>query len=444
MKHSFPKLWVVLTVVFIIYSCHHIDLPGAPAKKYSNEVALAWINLQQRMIKTTPGFGPGPAGRSFAYSGLAMYESIVPGMPSYQSFLLQIAPITSPPPFDRDKKYFWPASVNASMKTILTGFFTGGSIASGISAANKFSIDSLDAVYRNKFASQAPQDELSRSSILGAGIASYVFDWSKTDGTFAVNPPYTSPMGVGLWVPTFPGFGPPINPYGGQLRSFTPNLLSSLTILPPVPYSEIPGSQFYEMNKFLYDKSLVLTTDEINIAKTWGDIPGNYNGPAHFTNVLTQLIAKERLPLDEAAVLYARHGIAIYDATIPIFKAKYQYNVMRPITYIRSKLNHPDWNTVIPTPAHPEYLSAHAVIAQACAEVLKERFGNHYSFRDHTHDDLFGTRSYSTFDEYAAESGWSRVLAGIHFQPTAEASLIVGKKVGQLVNALNFKKGKGY
>jgi hypothetical protein len=54
-------------------------------KKYPAKVATDWINLQQSLSKTTPGFGPGTTGRAFSYSGLALYESVLPGMPSYQS-----------------------------------------------------------------------------------------------------------------------------------------------------------------------------------------------------------------------------------------------------------------------------------------------------------------------------------------------------------------------
>ena len=39
---------------------------------------------------------------------------------------------------------------------------------------------------------------------------------------------------------------------------------------------------------------------------------------------------------------------------------------------------------VIPTPPHPEYPAAHAVISAASAAVLENIFGEHYSFTDHT------------------------------------------------------------
>lgn len=440
MKTNLPNFGrSLLLLVLSICSCTD-HIPDESGRTYSNDVAVAWTNLQQKFHKNTPGFNPGAAARAFAYVGLTMYESIVPGLPEYQSLVHQIAPNVMLPNPDAGKSYYWPASLNASMKAMFTGFFTGGSITPAISAANLVSIDSLQALFSTQFANAAGIDELARSSDFGTMVGTQLFQWSKSDGTFNVNPPYVLPVGPGLWVPTPPAFAPPATPYGGTLRSFTPNLLSQISVPAPIAYSEDPASEFYKINQFLYDKSLVLTAEEISIAKTWGDIPGNYNGPSHFTNVVTQLVVKEKLDLAETALLYAKNGIAMYDAAIQIFKTKYELNGVRPITYIRNVLGHPTWNTVIPTPPHPEFPSAHSVIMQASAEVLKARFGEVYAFSDHTHDPLFGTRSYASFDEYAREGARSRSLAGVHYQTTAELSLLVGKQVGGLVNNLKFKK----
>lgn len=295
------------------------------------------------------------------------------------------------------------------------------------SEANKAAIDALEAAFTAKFQDKASADELQRSADFGKQVANSIFEWSKTDGTLSVNPPYVAPVGPGLWVPTPPAFSPPNNPYGGNNRPIVPNLLNYTMPPPPIAYSEDPSSDFYKMVNQVYNISQTLTADEINIATTWSDIPANYSSAAHFTNIVTQLVVLNKLPLNETALLYAKHGIAINDAAIPIFKSKYQYNLVRPITYVRTVLAKDGWNTVVPTPSNPEYLSGHAVGSQASAEVLKEKFGNRYHFVDRTHDNLYGSRSYSSFDDYAYEAGWSTVLAGVHYGPTIEVSLVIGK-----------------
>ena len=89
------QLSAVLFLVFLFASCKKEEIirnPESPTaalpltKKYSSKVATEWIALQLRLTQTTPGFGPGVTGRAFAYTGLALYESVVPGIPSYQSF----------------------------------------------------------------------------------------------------------------------------------------------------------------------------------------------------------------------------------------------------------------------------------------------------------------------------------------------------------------------
>src|SRR5258705_13639275 len=56
-----------------------------PVKKCPGDLAVEWFKLQMRLSRTTTGFGPGLATRAFAYSGLTLYESIVEGIPGYQS-----------------------------------------------------------------------------------------------------------------------------------------------------------------------------------------------------------------------------------------------------------------------------------------------------------------------------------------------------------------------
>src|SRR5262245_31496388 len=70
-------------------------------KEYSSAVALKWMELQLRVIRTTAGMPPPTNSRLFAYAGIALYESVVNGMPAYQSLSGQLTampdmPQTSP------------------------------------------------------------------------------------------------------------------------------------------------------------------------------------------------------------------------------------------------------------------------------------------------------------------------------------------------------------
>jgi len=390
-------------------------------KKYSSKVATDWVKFQLPLTKTTPGFGPGTTGRAFAYIGLSLYESVVAGMPSYQSYIGKVAGINIA--IDKKKDYYWPASANAAMAEITRNLF------SAASAQDKASIDAYETANYNSYQFEASADDLASSAAYGKAIAKAVFSWAQSDGFLtAVAPPI--PARPAFWVPTAPFFAPPAGSDYLNTRSFAKDVIIKTQPGAPIAYSADPSSAFYAMADEVYQESLNLSTDDINLAKTWADIPGNFNGQAHFTNVLTQILVDENVSLETAAYAYARHGMAIYDAALSCFRTKYTYFLVRPITYIRTVMGHPSWNTIIPTPPHPEYSAAHATISGASATILESLFGENYSFTDHTHENLYGARSYSSFREYAYQSGWSRVLAGVHYKPSVLVGLAQGAKVG--------------
>lgn len=416
---------------------HEAGISAPHSKKYPADVAVEWINLQQTLIKTTPGFDPLVASRSFSFSGLALYESIVKGMPGYQSVVSsQIGIDINALP--KKQLIHWPASANAAMALMLRNLFAN------TSAANMDKIDSLEAAFNAKFQNQATPEVLGQSASYGRIIAYQIFEWSKTDGGHeaylaATSANYVPPAGPGKWIPTPPAFSKPIRPYWGDNRSFVPNS-ASITMPPPPSYSENVESEFYQAAHEVYDTSLSLTAEDSAIVKTWGDLPGNYGTPAHYTNIATQLILENRFSLDKAALTYAKHGIALYEATICVFKAKYTYNLIRPVSYIRNILGHEAWGSVIGTPPHPEYPSAHAVIGGASYIVLESIIGKNYSFVDRTHENLFGARAYDNLKAYAVEAAWSRVLGGIHFNSSANIGLTQGEHVGNLINKVAFKE----
>jgi hypothetical protein len=434
------KIATLSIICMMIYTgCEdHTHFPKA--KQYPADVAVAWINLQQKLVKKTAGFSPGVTARSFAYTGLSLYESIVPGMPGYRSIMAYVGGPLLTPPADSHRLY-WPASANTAMADITRLLFPT------TSAANKVTIDSLETSFNTLFAAQADPDVLQTSADFGKLVAASLFEWSKTDGGHEGYLPqpntYVPPVGPGLWIPTPPAFAPAAVPTQGNNRTFTPGIagMTQPAVLPLPAYSEDVASPFFAMVNELYTISIALAPADITTVRHWADIPGNYNGTAHFTNIATQLIVAKGLKLDEAALVYAKHGIALRDAVISSFKTKYHYNVIRPISYIRNVMGYSSWNTVIPTPSHPEFCSAHAVIGKASSVVLERFFGKKCSFIDHAHDALYGPRSYNTLADYASEGAWSRVLGGIHYHPTADYGLIQGKKVGDLVNSLPFKVG---
>ena len=426
------SIWL-LVCSLLTTSCQDHLTPTTPA--LPADVAHAWMQMQIRLTRSTTGYNSVISTRSFGYAGITMYEAVLPGIEGSTSLLAQIGGSALTPGKSADQ-YYWPESLNAAMASITKQFFES------TSAANMKSIDSLETVYRNQFQAATTSDKLTNAETYGRQVANSIFDWSKTDGGHQVyknvtDPTYTPPVGPGLWVPT--PTAPPILPRWGNNRTFIANSAVSSQPGPPTAYSEDPGSAFYAMANEVYTTSQSLTKTDTTTARFWADTPGNLNVPAHATNILTQLLVTTNQDLFKAAAAYAQHGIALTDAAVSAFKTKYTYNLLRPFTYIRNVLKKATWNPVIPTPPHPEYTAAHAVVSSASAAVLEKLFGTGYKFSDNSYASSYGVRSYNTFQEYAQEASRSRLLGGIHYAPSLSTGLTQGAKVGNMVNQLKIK-----
>ncbi len=390
---------------------------------YPADVVEKWMALQLRLMKNTTGVPNHGFTRHYAYSGIAAWESITPGIPS-NSWKRPWNGLTGLPQTTHAKKFYWPANVNASLAAINRSFFPNAG------AADKAAIDSLETALNESFLSKANQERLTASAQYGKAVAAAVFNWAETDGYKNANDPYTPPVGEGLWKPTPPANAAPATPYWGKNRPIVAGSLVNTNPGPPPAYSTDPNSHFYKMVKQVYDVSLTLTTDQNNMSLFWRDIPG-VSSPGHWLSILLQTVQQTDASLAKAAMAYALTGAAGNDALIGCFQVKYTYNLVRPITYIREKMGYTSWNSFIATPAHPEYPSAHSALSAGAAVIFEELFGNVKNFTDHTYDYMgFPPRSYTSFMAIAKEAGQSRLYGGIHYQPSIDAGLQQGTKAG--------------
>ena len=436
------KLVLFSIISLFLYTSCDDHMPYDPSyegikhiKKYPGDLAVKWMRLQMSIGRATAGFNPGLQTRAFAYSGLALYESVEEGMPGYKSVASYMIGSKVQP----NKPNHWlhfPASANAALASILKSFI---STATPASIAR---IDSLEAAFNLQFAGEAPQHVMEKSVDYGRTIAATIFEWSKSDGfaeAMAKNASYVVPTGTGLWKKTPPAFVAPVNVYINEARTFVKNSLT-LTLPPaPTPYSELATSPFYKQVNELYTISQSLTEYDIKTIKTWGEFPGNYTSAIRYQKIAIQLVDDANLSLDDAALAFAKHGMALQEAVACVFNAKYKHNVVRPITYIHEVLGHTDWVATNTTPPHPEYPAAHAAVGRASSRVLESIFGTRYSFTDRTHEASYGARTYNSLKAYSDEAGWSRVIGGIHYKASVAAGEKQGEKVGDLINRLPFK-----
>src|SRR5262249_30163196 len=116
-----------------------------------------------------------------------------------------------------------------------------------------------------------------------------------------------------------------------------------------------------------------------------------------------------------AARTLAVLNIALADAVIATFDAKFQFNYWRPITAIRAgdtdgnraTGGDPTWEPLCDTPPFPEYNSTHAATGAAAAAVLALELGDRRSFT--VTSPTGATRRYKRFSAAAYEEGISRI-----------------------------------
>ncbi|HEU4902732.1 MAG TPA: vanadium-dependent haloperoxidase [Flavisolibacter sp.] len=404
-------------------------------KTYSSETAIKWMDMQLRLMRATTGVANVAFSRPYVYSGIALYEAVVGGMPAYQTIAPQLNGLTGLPQTVSGLAYNWAAAANAALALLNKQFFPNAT------AANKTAIDSLEAALNSEFATSTDEEILTRSIAYGKDVAQRVFEWSATDGYQHASDPYIAPQGPGLWVPPSNPVPASSTPYWGNLRQIVNGSGEDAESPAPTAYSTDPSSAFYKMVKQVYDASQSLTANQTAMALYWRDVPG-LTTPGHYVSILKQVLEHNNATLDMAALSYALSGITVFDASISCWASKYKYNLVRPITYIRTVLGHPSWTPLLATPAHPEYPSAHAALSGAAAEAFEEIFGNNYSYTDHSYDYLgMAPRTYTSFRAFAEEAANSRLYAGIHYQPSIDAGLLLGRTVAQnVIGKLNFLK----
>lgn len=426
-------LLTVTTLIFTV-SCKKAPgtIPGSQVSKLTSQLIIDWNNVHFRIIKNTTGVGHVAYSRHFAYTGIALYESLVHADPKNKSIAAQLNGTVTLPSLPHGNHIFFPAAANAAVADMLRFFYTGKAIGTAI-------IDSLEQVYRNNYTALVTNNfDIDASAQYGKAVAAAVIDWTKQDGASNANIPYT-PQGEGFWEPTPPAFGAPAAPGWGNNRTILTGSIHYT--LPPAPaaFSKDAGTPFYTMAKEVYDISGALTQEQKNIADFWDDIPnGKYiSAFGHWFHILNGVLQKDQTPLMKGAEAFMRLGITMNEAGISCWNAKYTYHVMRPITYIRKHMGFTGWNSYIGTPAHPEYSAAHATLSASAAFALETAFGKNYAFTDNTYTEIgMPARNYPSFEAAGTEAGISRIYGGIHYRPSVEAGNLQGKKTAENVNRL--------
>lgn len=277
---------------------------------------------------------------------------------------------------------------------------------------------------------------------LGQSIADQILALRAADGSDAVVP-YTPGTEPGDWQPTPPAFAPALLP---QWPGVTPFAMTSADqfFVNNIPALDSPeyAAAFAEVQEIGSLTSATRTQDQTDIALFWANGAGTATPPGHL-NMLAHIVAEqEGLSLSENARLFAQLNVALADAAIMSWEAKYATNFWRPVTAIRAADTDgndateadPEWTPLIVTPPFPSYTSGHSSFSGAAAGVLIDFFGTDaISYTLPSEHPLAADRHFTSFSQAAQESADSRLFGGIHWRFDNEDGLASGMALGQFV-----------
>jgi hypothetical protein len=201
---------------------------------------------------------------------------------------------------------------------------------------------------------------------------------------------------------------PPMLPFFGQVKAWmmTPADVVKERPGPPPSTSSTQMQQETAEVKSTVDN---LTRDQLATVYKWADGVSTATPPGHWDFIAVPYVVSSGQSEVRAARTFALLNMALHDAAVACWEAKYFYFNPRP-----SQLD-PSIKTMTGLPNFPSYVSGHSVFSAAAADVL---------------DYLFPSAAIY-FDGQVQEAAMSRLYGGIHYRSDIMVGMAHGKRVGE-------------
>jgi membrane-associated phospholipid phosphatase len=252
------------------------------------------------------------------------------------------------------------------------------------------------------------------------------------------------PSGLpGAWTPTAPAFAAAVLPQWGGVKPWTMTIGSQFRpVAPPAITTTEYSSAFALIRQLGALDSTTRNADQTATAFFWAGGAGTATPPGQWNMIAQTVAVQQDLSTPEASRMYALLNMALADAAIVAWDAKYVYDYWRPITAIQNgntdgnagTPGDPAWQPLINTPPFPSYTSGHSTFSSAAAAVLSAFYGTDtISFTAKSEAVGVADRTFRSFTAAANEAGMSRIYGGIHFGFDNKAGLTSGRALGNWV-----------
>ena len=333
------------------------------------------------------------------------------------------------------------AIVQTSVYEAVNATAPGASVDAAVAAANRATLTklmplqqaSIDAAYQAALAQIADGPAKTAGIAVGEQAAAAVLARRADDGALPAESyrPHTT---AGTYVPT-------ATPAVTQWSQRKPWLMASAAQFrpgpPPALTSDAWARDYNEVKSFGAKNSTRRSAEQTEIARFW-----EYSLPAIYHGVVRSVAQVPGRDMTQNARMFAAVAQAMDDAMISVFEAKYHYNFWRPATAIRNgdidgndaTQREASWTSFIDAPMHPEYPSAHSILAAAVGTVLKAEIGKGpVPVLTTTSPTAKGaSRRWTNLDDFTREVGDARIYEGIHYRTSTDVGIAMGKQIGAL------------
>ncbi len=248
---------------------------------------------------------------------------------------------------------------------------------------------------------------------LGRAVAARVIAGARRDGsTRRWNG--RRPRGRGWWEPPAGSLARPVEPLAGTWRTW---VLRSGRQLRPGPPPAFRSARFRAEARELVRIRKNLTPEQKRIAKFWAGGQGTPLPPGVWNQVMFSYVRDKQLSVPAQTRVFALMNVAMADAGVAAWDAKFTYWNPRPQNAIRDLGLDRHWRSYLDTPFFPAYVSGHSTYSSAAGEVLAHLFPQDA--------DLWHAK--------AKEAGISRLYGGIHYRSDNVVGTRMGQAIGRLV-----------
>jgi len=373
-----------------------------------NEKAVAFVTARAML--------PPPAERTVASMHAAMFDAVNSIERRYRPYAVQL-------PAAKD------ASQDAAAAT---------AAARVLALLHPNAADEFNAMLKDYLAALPAGAAKDNGIKLGEAVAAEIAARRAHDGADAADTyrPNTKP---GVYVPT------PITA-SSMWPKVTPFAMTSPTQFRPEPPIPLAGAQwaadFNEIKALGGKASTARSARQTEDARFW-----LITGPQSYYPIARQLVAAKKMNVGESARFMALVAVAVADAYIAVFDAKYHYQFWRPVTAIRNgdidenaaTERDAAWQPIDNTPMHPEYPCAHCISSAAVATVAETVLGSaDVPEVTMTSSSAPGvTHRWTNLRAYTDEVSLARIYAGFHYRFSTQVGQEMGRKIaGHIVQTV--------